>query len=68
LAVPDDIPRDFRKHAKKAERQGWTFRKTKSGYQLLAPDGVHSVTIHKTPSSTGVRNYLADMRRYGYRG
>lgn len=66
MAVPDDIPKDFRKTARKADKQGWGFRKTKSGYQLLAPDGVNSVTIHKTPSERSLKNYLADMRKYGY--
>ncbi len=67
MAVPDDIPKDFRKHARKADKQGWGFRKTKSGYQLLAPDGENAVTIHKTPSERSIKNYVSDMRKYGYK-
>jgi hypothetical protein len=67
VAVPRDIPKDFRKVARKAGRQGWRFRKIKSGYQLLAPDGVHAVTIHKTPSHRSIENYKADMRKYGFK-
>ena len=67
VAVPDDIPKDFKKHARKADKQNWSFRKTKNGYQLLAPDGENSVTIHKTPSARSIKHYLADMRRFGYR-
>lgn len=67
MPVPDDIPKDFKKHAKKADKQRWRWRKTKNGYQALAPDGVHAVTIHKTPSASSIKNYVSDMRKYGYR-
>lgn len=58
MAVPDDIAKDFKKHAKRAEEQGWGFKKTKKGYQLLAPDGENSVTSHKTPSGRGIQHYV----------
>jgi len=67
MAVPSDLPKDFKPYAKKADKQGWGFRKTKSGYQLLAPDGKNSVTIHKTPSARSIKNYLADMRKLGFK-
>ena len=67
MAVPKDIPKALRKDAKRADKQGWGFKKTKSGYQLLAPDGKNAVTIHKTPSNRSIKNYLADMRKYGYK-
>jgi hypothetical protein len=67
MAVPSEIPREFKKHAKRADKQGWRFRKVKCGYQLLAPDGANSVTIHKTPSPRSIRNYVADMRKFGYK-
>jgi hypothetical protein len=67
MAVPSDIPSDFRKHAKEAAEQGWRLRKVESGYQLFAPDGKNTVTIPKTPSARSTRNYLADMRKFGYK-
>ena len=67
MAAPTDVPKDLRKHLRKADKQGWRFEPTNSGYRLLAPDGKNIVTIHKTPSTRSIRNYLADMRRYGYK-
>lgn len=67
MAVPKDIPKDLRKTAKNADKQGWRFKKVGDGYQLLAPDGEGIVTIHKTPNSNAIRHYLRDMRKYGYK-
>lgn len=67
MAVPSDVPKDLKKHLKRAEKQGWSFKPTKSGYQLLAPDGVSIVTIHKTPAPSAIPNIVADMRRFGYK-
>lgn len=49
-----------------AERQGWTIKPTKNGRQLLAPDGVHIVTVHGTPGKNAIRHYVRDMRKYGF--
>lgn len=67
LAVPGDIPKDFKKHARNADKQGWGFKKVKCGYQLLAPDGENAVTIHKTPGRYAIQHYLRDMRKFGYK-
>jgi hypothetical protein len=67
VAVPDDIPKDFKKPCKKAEEQGFSFQKTKKGYRVLAPNGKQAVQIHKTPGHNAVRHFLADMRRLGYK-
>jgi hypothetical protein len=67
VAVPFWVPKDLRKDFKKAERQGWTFRKTTNGGQAYAPDGVNIVTFHLTPGRRGSQHVLSKMREYGYK-
>ena len=62
------VKKDLRKLLQEAEKQGWRVVQVKMGYQLLAPDGIHIVTIHHTPGDhRALDNYIADMRKYGFR-
>ena len=66
MAVPDWVPKDLKKHFKKAEKQGWKLKKTKSGGQMGAPDGENWVTFHLTPGRNGTRSVVSKMKQYGY--
>jgi hypothetical protein len=66
VAVPFWVPKDLRKDFKRAEEQGWTFRKTTRGGQAYAPDGVNIVTFHLTPGRNARHHVLSKMREYGY--
>ena len=57
------VQKDIKKLLKEVEERGWTVDATTDGYQLKHPDGKHIVTIHKTPSQIGLRNYRRDIRR-----
>jgi hypothetical protein len=52
---------------RKAEKQGWRVRETKSGWMLFSPDGVTKVSVHKTPSDhRWHRNTIRDLRKGGF--
>lgn len=54
---------------KKAESQGWRYQKTSNGHhQFYSPDKVSIVTTSGTPGDQrGWQNFLAEMRRGGYK-
>lgn len=59
--------REYPKVRKEAERQGWTFKPTRKGEMLLAPDGETSVLWHHTPSDhRALDNTVTRMRRAGF--
>lgn len=60
---------DLEQVRKKAEIQGWRYSRTSSGHhQFYSPDKESIVTTSGTPSDTrGWLNFLADMKRAGYK-
>lgn len=64
MAVPDWVPKDLKKDFKCAEKQGWTFKKTRKGGQAFAPDGENIVTFHLTPGRNGRRLAVSRMREF----
>jgi hypothetical protein len=50
--VAKSLKRETKALVREAKRQGFRVRETKNGWMLLAPDGVNSVTIHKTQATT----------------
>jgi len=66
MAVPTWVPKDLRKDFKKAEKQGWAFRRTTKGGQAIAPDGETLITFHLTPGRHATRAVLTRMKRHGY--
>jgi hypothetical protein len=67
MAVPEWVPKDLKKDFKCAEKQGWTFVRTKNGGRALAPDGVGMVTFHLTEGRNGRMLTVRRMKVYGYR-
>ena len=62
------VPKEYREVVDAAKEQHWRLEETENGFRLLAPDGVHAVTIHTTEGDQrGVRNTISRMRRYGFR-
>lgn len=58
------LAKEFRKEVERAKALGFRVRETKSGYRLLAPDGVSTVGLHCTNSDVrALRNFRADIRR-----
>ena len=65
--MPKKVPREYREVVDAAREQHWGVEETEKGFRLLAPDGVHAVTIHTTESSRrAIRNTISRMRRYGF--
>ena len=61
------IKKEFRELLDAVEEQGGTIRRIKSGYQVLAPNGVDIVTLHGTPSDRrALANAAAEPRRAGF--
>jgi hypothetical protein len=61
------VRKEFKKLLQEAEKQGWGVKPVKNGVQLLAPDGIHIVTVHGTPGDwRAFHNTLSDMRKYGF--
>ncbi|MFN8175831.1 MAG: hypothetical protein U0T02_12265 [Solirubrobacteraceae bacterium] len=60
---------DLRKIRKRAKQQGWRVEKRKEYWLFFPPDRSKSAArIAGTPSSQrSLRNFLADMKRKGYR-
>jgi hypothetical protein len=60
---------DLRKILKNAEAQGWRVEKRKEYWLFFPPDGVTPpARIAGTPSSQrSLPNFLADLKRKGYR-
>jgi hypothetical protein len=60
---------DLSKVRKRAEKQGWRVEKRKEYWLFFPPDGATSpARAPGTPSSQrGWANFLADLRRKGYR-
>lgn len=60
---------DLEKVRRKAEEQGWRYRRTEGGHhQFYSPDKETIVTAAGTPSDQrGWLNFLADMKRGGFR-
>lgn len=60
---------DLRKVCKRAEQQGWRVEKRKEHWLFFPPDGVTpAARIAGTPSSQrSWANFLADLKRKGYR-
>jgi hypothetical protein len=53
---------------KEAEQQGWTVTNTRSGYQLLSPDGASIVTmdaLHASSSPWALKHTARNMKRTG---
>jgi hypothetical protein len=59
--------KEVKKLKEDAEAQGWTAIEKKNGWMMRSPDGEGQVMLHKTPNSNGVRHYIRDLRKYGYR-
>src|SRR5439155_3704897 len=66
VAVPDWTPPNLKKDFRKAEIQGWSFKRTKNGGQARAPDGVNKVTFHVPMKQNARAEVLRKMRKYGY--
>jgi hypothetical protein len=67
MAVPNWVPKDLKADFKRAEEQGWRFKKTKNGGQAIAPPpSAGIVTFHLTEGRHGARLTLSRMRKYGY--
>lgn len=48
------------------EAQGCRIEQTKKGLIIFFPDGVHSTSVHWTPSDhRAMANFRATVRRYG---
>jgi hypothetical protein len=61
------IKKEFSELLRAVEAQGGTIRKIKSGYQVLAPNGIDIVTLHGTPSDRrAFANAVAELRRAGF--
>jgi len=60
---------DFRKVVRQAKRQGWRVEKRKEFWLFFPPDGeTRPAKIAGTPSSQrSWRNFLAELKRKGYR-
>lgn len=61
---------DLRDLEKAAKRQGWPVDRTKQGHvRFWPPDGVTPPSIYSgTPGDQrAIRNFLADLRRKGFR-
>lgn len=60
---------DLEKIRKKSEQQGWRYKRTEGGHhQFYSPDKETIVTAAGTPGDQrGWLNFLADMKRGGYR-
>lgn len=60
--------KEINKLIREAQKQGWRVKDKKKGYMLLAPDGEHSVMVHKTPSDhRWLDNTVTLMRQYGFK-
>lgn len=62
---------DLRKIMKRAEEQGWRVEKRKEYWYFWPPDGTTPpAKIGGTPNTKGrgLKNFLAELRRKGYRG
>jgi hypothetical protein len=61
------IKKEFKELLDAVEAQGGTIRRIKSGYQVLAPNGIDIVTLHRTPSDRrAFANAVAELRRVGF--
>jgi hypothetical protein len=61
------IKKEFKELLSAVEAQGGTIRKTRSGYQVFAPNRVDIVTLHGTPSDRrALANAVAELRRAGF--
>lgn len=60
------VPAEYRKIVKEAKRQNWRTNEIEGGLQLLAPDGIHMVTIHFSEGRNGPRNTINRMRARGF--
>jgi hypothetical protein len=59
--------KEVKELVKTAKKQGWRVTETKKGYLLHDPSGVHSESVHKTPSDRrNLRNALSRMRHFGF--
>ena len=67
--MPKKVPKEYRELRREAERQGWKIRETRDGFQFLAPDGIHAVTIHMTETNPerAVKRTISRMENYGFR-
>lgn len=61
------LPREFRKLAQQALRQGWRIKLTQNKHsQWFAPDGVNIVTIAgSSGGGRGDHNARAQLKRFG---
>ncbi len=58
--------KDQRKLLEKAEAAGWRIEASRSGWRVLAPDGVGIVHLHGSSSDhRAIQNMRADFRRAG---
>jgi len=63
LRIPD---KDIRELVELAERQGWTREEIKSGFRMLAPNSLKSVSVHMTHSDhRSIANLRSQFRRAG---
>lgn len=61
------IRKEFRELLDAVEAQGGRIQRIKSGYQVLAPNGIDIVTLHGTPSDRrALANAVAGLRRAGF--
>lgn len=66
VSEPKALDPEVRRVKKMAEDWGWRITRTKSGWRLLAPDGVHTDALHMTYSDwRWVRNHEAVIRLWG---
>jgi hypothetical protein len=60
--------KDLKVLVKKAARQGWQIKDTKSGCLMYVPDGIGIVPIHWTPSCHRYLRHTAQaLSRHGFR-
>lgn len=59
------IKKEFKELLREVEAQDGTIKKIKSGYQVLAPNGIDIVTLHATPSDR--RHSRMQSRSYAER-
>ena len=61
------IKKEFTELLRAVEAQGGTIKKTKSGCQVFAPNGIDIVTVHGTPGDRrALANAVAELRRAGF--
>ncbi len=63
------VPKEYRELEKAAREQGWIVKETSDGFQFLAPDGEHAVTIHMTERNPerAVKRTISRMKKYGFK-